>query len=370
MTVSSITAFKKHRTAAQKNAHGAFDGLRLLAASAVLFSHSYALVPTGQTEPLVELTGGRLGLGGIAVLTFFAMSGYLVTQSWSSDPSPVRFMMRRSLRIVPALALVIVVSFALVGPLTTQLPLPAYFSSGQAWTYLDKILIYPTQYGLPGVFEHNPYPIVVNGSLWTLRLEFGLYVAVAVLGYLGVSRFRWVNVALAAASLMAGAVLLQTNFLGGMPFRHQAMFLFLNAVPFFAGAALAQGKIDGRFFLGITAALVALTVLSIHTSYLAIALIASLPFVVILIARYGKCDLRRFGDYSYGIYLFAFPVQQTVVFFLPDIEPVPLALLAGAATFACAFLSWHFVEKHALALKPRRRKVVPEQVQQALTASA
>ncbi len=358
MTASSISGVRKDRAAAQTNTHGAFDGLRLLAASAVLFSHSYALVRTGQTEPLVELTGGRLGLGEVAVLTFFAMSGYLVTQSWTSDPAPLRFMTRRTLRIVPALALVIVVSFALIGPLTTRLPLADYFSSWQAWTYLDKIFIYPTQYGLPGVFEQNPDPIVVNGSLWTLRVEFGLYVVVAILGYLGLSRLRSVNVALAALSLIASAVLLQTTYLSAMPFRHQATFLFLNAVPFFAGAALAQSKLDSKVFFGITAALVLATALSIHTAYLAILLVASLPFAVILIARYGRCDLRRFGDYSYGIYLFAFPVQQTVVHYLPDVGPIQLALLAGAATFACAFLSWHLVEKHALALKPRRRKTV------------
>jgi peptidoglycan/LPS O-acetylase OafA/YrhL len=361
--------FKNVEAAAHKNPHGAFDGLRLLAASAVLFSHSYALVRTDQTEPLVELTGGRLGLGGIAVLTFFAMSGYLVTQSWVSDPSPIRFMTRRALRIVPALALVIVVSFGLIGPLTTELLLREYFSNWQAWTYLGKILIYPTQYGLPGVFDHNPDPVVVNGSLWTLRVEFGLYVGVAVLGYFALMR-RWISVALAALFWIVSALLLQTSFLSGIPFRHQAMFLFLNAVPFFAGAALAQSKLDPRIFLGITAALVVTTALAVHTSYLAILLVASLPFAVILIARYGRCDLRWFGDYSYGIYLFAFPAQQTVVHFLPDIQPIKLALYAGIVTFACAFLSWHLVEKHALALKPRRRKPVSVEVKPALAVSA
>lgn len=358
MKVFATASFKKDQPAGPNRAHGAFDGLRLLAASAVLFGHSYALARAGGAEPLLELTGGNLGLGEVAVLTFFAMSGYLVTQSWISDPSPVRFMARRTLRIVPALALVIGVSFALIGPLTTQLHLPDYYSNPHAWTYLAKALIYPTQYGLPGVFEKNPYPIVVNGSLWTLRLEFGLYVVVAALGYLGLSRFRWVNVALAALSWAAVAVLMQTGVLSGMPFHHQAVVLFLNAVPFFAGAALAQSNLDSRIFFGITAALVLATALSIHTPYLTLLLIASLPFATILIARYGTCDLRRFGDYSYGIYLFAFPVQQTVVYFLPDIEPVQLSLVAGVATFACAFLSWHLVEKHALALKPRRRKAV------------
>lgn len=163
----------------RQNVQGAFDCVRILAAIAVLFSHSYALVKQDANEPLILLTNGGTAIREIAVYAFFAISGYLVTQSWMRDPSVIRFTTRRPLRIVPALVFVIVASFAIFGPLTTTMSLSDYFSSPQAWTYLSKVLIYPVQYGLPGVFEHNPYPNVVNGSLWSLRLEFALYVIVA-----------------------------------------------------------------------------------------------------------------------------------------------------------------------------------------------
>lgn len=351
----AATDLKKSQSAASKNVHGAFDCLRLLAATAVLFSHSYALVRADADEPLYIFISEDAS--EVGVFTFFAISGYLVTRSWFSDPSPIRFMTRRALRIFPALALVIFVSFSLIGPLATRLSLADYFSSSQAWTYLDKMLIYPRQYGLPGVFEHNPFPDVVNGSLWTLRLEFAFYVIIAALGYLGLLRWRWANIAVAAGCWAASAVLTQTGVLHGSPRHDQVMFLFLNAVPSFVGAALAQSNIDSKLIFGETIGLLLLTALSLRTPVFGILLIVSLPFVVIQIARRCTCDLHRFGDYSYGIYLFAFPLQQAIIHFRPDIHALQLSVVSGAATVACAIASWHLVEKHALALKPRQRKV-------------
>lgn len=341
-----------------KNVQGAFDCLRVIAATSVLFSHSYALVLQDANEPLVVLTNGGTAIREIAVYAFFAISGYLVTQSWMRDPSAIRFMARRALRIVPALAFVIVVSFAIFGPLTTTLTMSDYFSNRQAWTYLSKVLIYPDQYGLPGVFEHNPIPNVVNGSLWSLRLEFALYMIVAVLGYFGLLRWRSVNIALAATCLIMEGVLTQTDFLNSVPFRHQSVVLVLNAVPFFVGAALAQSNLQSRLIWGATVILALSTVLLISTFAFKSLLIVALPLAVILIARFGKCHLTRFGDYSYGIYLFAFPVQQCVIHFIPNIHTIPLSIVASVVTFIFAFLSWHFIEKRALALKPRRKEIV------------
>jgi peptidoglycan/LPS O-acetylase OafA/YrhL len=339
-----------------ENRYGAFDGLRLIAAASVLFSHCYAIVNKDANEPIVRLTGGTLTLGELAVYTFFAMSGYLVTQSWTNDPSAIRFMTRRVLRIVPALAFVIIISFAVIGPVTTQLTPSNYFSSSQAWTYLDKILIYPAQYGLPGVFEHNPLPIVVNGSLWTLRVEFGLYITVAAFGYFSLLQSRQINITCAAACIIASGILTQTSLLANIPFLHQITALFLNAAPFFIGAALAQSKLLWKPMFGAAVLLVVATIFLISTPAAVLLVIAAIPFVTIFVARYGRCDLRRIGDYSYGTYLFAFPMQQTVVYFLPGVQPLGLFVIAGIGTFICAFISWHVVEKRALVLKPRRKQ--------------
>jgi peptidoglycan/LPS O-acetylase OafA/YrhL len=333
------------------SSRGAFDCMRLLAAAAVLFGHSYALTGHDSLEPLIRLTGGNAGFGEVAVYAFFATSGYLITQSWLRDPSLPRFIERRLRRIGPALAFVICGSVLIVGPLVTTLPLRDYFASPQAWTYLTKILIYPPQYGLPGAFENNPFPVAVNGSLWTLRLEFALYLAVAVLGRSGLLRRR-VTVLLAASCAVMSAVLLWGSAHWGLfhstPFLHQFLIMFLNAAPFFVGAVLAQTDV-GSGKTGLLALVPGGIALAfVFPPIFKVVLIAVLPVAVVLLGVHGRCSLSRFGDCSYGLYLWGFPVQQTVIHFAPGISPLSLFAVAGGATFICAMLSWHLVEKAAL----------------------
>jgi peptidoglycan/LPS O-acetylase OafA/YrhL len=348
---------KVHRETLPPSRHGAFDCVRLLAATAVLFSHSYALTSHEDLEPLERLTSGNAGLGELAVYAFFAISGYLVTQSWLRDPSFSRFMQRRLLRIVPALVLVICGSFLVIGPLVTTLEPQDYFTRRDAWTYLAKILIYPTQYGLPGAFESNSFPIAVNGSLWTLRLEFALYLVVAALGQYGLLR-RWVSVVLVVCCAVMSA-LIQVGIFRGTPFLHQFLVLFLNATPYFIGAALAQSDAGSRTTWTLAAVLAALTVCLTFTIVAKVLLIATLSVAVILLCRDGQCDLSRFGDYSYGLYLWGFPIQQSVVHFVPDMAPTSLFAASGVVTFVCALVSWQGVEKVALSFKLSSTKALP-----------
>jgi peptidoglycan/LPS O-acetylase OafA/YrhL len=175
------------------------------------------------------------------------------------------------------------------------------------------------------------------------------------LGYFGLLHWRWTIIAVVAICLIMEWVLTETSLFIDVPFHHQCIAVLLNAVPFFVGAALARSDLTSRLIWGGTAFLTLSTVLLIWTSEFKSLLIVALPLAIILIARFGKCDLTRFGDYSYGIYLFAFPVQQSVIHFIPNIQATQLSIVAGVVTFAFAYVSWHFVEKRALALKPRRK---------------
>ena len=178
--------------------------------------------------------------------------------------------------------------------------------------------------------------------------------AVTVLGMLGLLRWRWVSAGLAAGCLGVNAALTGTSWLGGVPFAHQLAVLSANAVPFFIGVGLAQGDLAvvGGWIVAIALALS--TMAALGTPAFTPLLLVTLPLAVILLARSGSCDLGRVGDLSYGTYLWAFPVQQTIVHFLPGMAPLPLFALAGTATILLAALSWHLIEKRALALKPRR----------------
>ena len=135
------------------------DLLRLVAASAVIVGHSWPIL--GFPDP--PLFGGTVN--GLGVFAFFAISGYLITKSWTADPSLSRFWAKRALRIMPALCVVVLFVGLVAGPMLSSLPARAYFASGETWSYVGLNLILWTAHKLPGVFATLPYPHSVNTSI-------------------------------------------------------------------------------------------------------------------------------------------------------------------------------------------------------------
>ncbi|XJC75792.1 acyltransferase family protein [Delftia tsuruhatensis] len=181
-----------------KNSHPSnnFDFLRIFAASLVLYSHHYALsgLPTS----------GLLGMytwGGVAVLIFFSISGYLVAQSWFADPHIGRFFLRRILRIWPALTFIVIFCTFILGPSVTTLSMQDYFGHPETLGYL-KLLYMETRFTLPGVFQNNPALPTVNGSLWTIPYEVICYILLGSLGFIGLLNSKKSLLAIAAAYLI------------------------------------------------------------------------------------------------------------------------------------------------------------------------
>ncbi|MBD3842255.1 MAG: acyltransferase [Campylobacterales bacterium] len=153
-----------------------FNFIRLFAAFLVFYGHATILWGNGAVGTVLN---HELG-----VFIFFAISGYLISMSWDKDPSIKRFFIRRALRIFPALIIVTLVCVFILGPIMTTWELKEYFTSQYIVLYLKNIFLYISYY-LPGVFEHNPVPNAVNGSLWSLPVEFFMYIVVAVFGVIG-----------------------------------------------------------------------------------------------------------------------------------------------------------------------------------------
>ena len=176
------------------------DVLRLAAATLVIVAHSYAL--TNHAEPLQRFGGPEFG--DIAVAVFFAISGFLVTASWVSDSRLRSFVLRRALRILPALWVVLLLTTFVMGVVVTDVPVTSYLTSLSTWRYpLERALVFSTRPDLPGVFTTNPYGTPVNGSLWTLPVEVTAYGATLLLGLTGLLARRRGLVLLATLGLFA-----------------------------------------------------------------------------------------------------------------------------------------------------------------------
>jgi len=355
---SDLTPVSFWMTGRQNN----FDALRLLAAIAVIFSHSFLIAEgTQNNEWLILLTGNQSILGLTGVFVFFAISGFLVTQSFEQTAHSAHYLAKRALRIFPGLFVATLASAFLLGPLVTTLPVWDYLAQIEPYKYvLGNTLLDQTVHELPGVsFVDTPVGLEVNGSLWTLRLEFVMYLMVLVLG---VQRLLTLKVALLLLAI--GVACLYFEMLYPLE-KWGWLFELLSGwgwlVGFFAsGMALYKLRdtrvLDGRIALLALAGLVLsvplrvfIPLFPVFGCYLALwlALNPRLPII----------PAARFGDLSYGLYIYGWPVEQSVVWlFGGRIAWWQVFLIALPAAATLAFLSWHLVERPMLRLKPGSRR--------------
>jgi peptidoglycan/LPS O-acetylase OafA/YrhL len=331
------------------------DVLRLAAASLVIVAHSYNL--TNHQEPLRRFGGPDFG--DIAVAVFFAISGFLVTASWISDSRLHSFVMRRALRILPGLWAMLLVTVA-AGLMVTALPVTSYLTSLDTWRYpLERAVVFSTRPSLPGVFTTNPYGSAVNGSLWTLPVEVTAYVATLLLGVTGLLARRRGLVLVATVTLL---VFQETFLPAADAFDASSPGTVLHWLVHF-GVFYAVGALlflyRERIPLSFIAAGVglALWLASFDTGVETIVGQVTLPYAV-LVFGYRAPEvvdrvMRRIGDLSYGTYIYAFPVQQMIIHYDHGIGPPALIALTAPITYACAYASWHLVERPALRLRRR-----------------
>jgi peptidoglycan/LPS O-acetylase OafA/YrhL len=335
----------------------AFDTLRLVAALIVIFGHAFRL--TGETGP--AFAGTTVATLGVKI--FFVVSGYLVAQSWLRDPHPRRFLQRRLLRIVPGLVLVIVLTVFVLGPAVTSLPILDYLTDQRTWIYLANLAFYPAD-ELPGVFAANVAPHEVNGSLWSLPPELSMYLLLPVMAGVSLAlsgAYRLFVVAACLVTLCALLVVLPAPEMRAWTVYGTRAWAWFAVAPFFLfGACYAFCRWD-RYLNRVVAAglLTLLAVMPGMAVVTELLLILALPYIVLAFgtaAAPWRGALTRSGDYSYGLYLYAFPIQQALV--MAGVPGGALGNFALATLLAggCAILSWHLVERPALRAKPAGSK--------------
>jgi peptidoglycan/LPS O-acetylase OafA/YrhL len=311
---------------------GSFDLLRLIAAFAVLWSHQFALMKLPEPS-ILGTTPSAIGL-----YIFFAISGYLNTNSLLRGQSSWRFLIRRARRIFPAL-IGLAIFCVLLGAILTTADGLVFWAKVPDFIFRNSTILFGIRYTLPGVFEANPYPGPMNGSLWTLPAEIKLYIYLALIAV--VVRYR---AAVLAGVLIVALIgfLIWFNVTTANPTEaHFNKFALL----FIAGAALAI--LERRY--GTVRAFVGLAMLS-AVSGLTTAVAGWLPMMSLVFIAIGKSQtprqIRPTIDLSYGVYLYAFPVQQVMA--MSDLSFWPSLGAAVVTTTALAWLSARFIEQPAL----------------------
>jgi len=323
--------------------------IRMIAASLVLVSHAFpiALGP-GTAEPLQSLTGKSLGT--LSVYVFFAISGFLITMSFDRSSSWLSFLVARFLRLMPGLIVSILIVGLVVGPLVTRLSPEAYFTHPETWSFLARnITLALPQYGLPGVFEETPYPNI-EGSIWTLIYEVLCYMGVFALGVVGILGNRlWATGALGLYFIGWLAVhLIEPALL------HQLVKLHELSLPFVIGMLfyIWQDRLP-LSLIGVGLFCAAAWALA-GTGLYELALALALSYATFWLGYVPGGVLRGYnalGDYSYGVYIYAFPIQGLAVWALGPQSPAFNMAVSFPLTVLCGILSWVWIEKPALAFK-------------------
>jgi peptidoglycan/LPS O-acetylase OafA/YrhL len=371
----------------QKGFGPGFDFLRVALATGVVAWHTHYVLSGNLPGSVNADQTWLVWFPGYAILVmFFALSGFLIAAS-GLRLSLKNFLINRGMRIIPALAVEVVLSALILGPVFTTLPLSDYFASLHTYQYLTNI-VGLINYFLPGVFVGNPAP-EVNNSLWTVPFEYACYAVMAAFIVFGLLR--------KPALIMAGALLLVgvglAMIVAGYAAPAQSIptagatqplltklfgaTLFLGRgsrllVSFMLGIAifLYRDKLpyDWRLFAACVVLCVVAAVLGPApwmTQPLLNAVVC--PALVYITAFLGVSKLPRLplfskGDYSYGIYLYGFPVQQAVKTLLPVADPfVQFAVAMVLITLFAAF-SWHVIEKPILKLRRRFSFVARERL--------
>jgi peptidoglycan/LPS O-acetylase OafA/YrhL len=322
-----------------------FNLLRMLAATGVLVSHAYPIsLGPGTPEPLSNLLGG-ITLGTVCVMVFFSISGFFITRSFDQKHSLTKFLQARALRLFPALAVVLAVTVVVAALFLTIAP-PQVFWPGAAEYLLRNLLLFFPKYALPGVFEANPYGSEINGSLWTLNYEVLCYLGVVICGALGITgrQTAFATVLVLFLVLYACAPVL--------PVHSRLENLAQLGLPFAIGMSfwVWRAVIPLSWLLAGTA--LAVAVLLRPTPLFSFALTLALAYGIFVLGYARIHSLKgytRLGDYSYGTYVYAFPIQQLIAF-CGVVSPLTNIGLAFPVVLLCAVLSWVFIEAPALRL--------------------
>ena len=332
----------------------AFDFMRFAAASAVIYAHSFAVAENRFHEEYVELlTNHVLNFGTLAVQFFFLISGFVVADSAARSASVRTYLLKRACRLVPGLLLVVVVTAFVMGPLFTELPLRSYFADDDLYSFFLN-LAFITRGHLPGVFNDVPAGADVNVPLWSLRYEVLCYLALAAIARAHL--LRPFPVASITATLLVGAATPVFADLAGLSEQalHTRFHLeyivgeSMKVVPFFFVGTLFY-VLRKKIVLDRRILIIALSLgaIMIHLGYIYPICPFALGYLVFYVGFYDVEAFRPFrrNDYSYGLYIWGFPVQQCWIALLPNSGWALNLALSYPVALAFAAMSWHLVEK-------------------------
>lgn len=292
-------------------------------------------------------------LGGLSVDIFFVISGYLIMNSLKYSRSPQNYIWKRLLRLFPALILLLLLTLIWVVFIYTG---DNILKEKSFWSYIpNNLSLFNLQYSINGVFDSNPYPKAINGSLWSLCYEFTMYLFIFLFFPFKNKKILPILV-FCAFILSLYCLFFRPNFLSNIYFSLQLIpkNLYKLSTLFIAGSFLSFINLEKINISIIKILLCILILASIYFNIYNYSVFFLLPLLTILIGLSYSETLNfipnKIGDISYGMYIYGFPVQQSLMHFF-DLSPLFLMILSLPITAMFAYFSWITIEKRAMSFK-------------------
>ncbi|HMJ06338.1 MAG TPA: acyltransferase [Chthoniobacterales bacterium] len=327
--------------------------LRLCLATMVLYGHSFAVSGEAGSPLLFSRAFGKGSwIGATAVNLFFFVSGLLITRSYAQRKNFADYFWARFQRIYPANAVCTVLCVFLLGTVFTAFPLWQYLTDPNTYRHLfSNLFLWRVSWVLPGLFTTHKMT-AVNGSLWSLPVELRCYFVVGIIGLLGGLKARWTMNLTLLVLLVVGLTEWRAIPMMGESAHH------LRAVTYFAVGSFCFA--NARYVVLSRVLCLGLIFCCYYwfgaAFYPTLFSVTSCYTLLILAYRVPYTRMNEWGDFSYGMYIYAFPVQQMWVQLFPTWKGYQNALAAFPSTLLLAMLSWFFVEKPAIAWRRAEKR--------------
>jgi peptidoglycan/LPS O-acetylase OafA/YrhL len=333
-----------------------FDIIRFILASLVIFSHS-SVITYGKNDILSTITGNKISFGALSVACFFIISGFLVTKSYERYNNIRKYLKARFYRIYPGLITVVLFSTFIIGPIVTIYPIKSYFTNFGTYKYvMYKMIPLTGHQTLPGVFVNNPEN-AVNGSLWSIAPEIWCYIGIAILGVLKILRFRHVILIIWILLIIFSNII---NYIDIKNFYFLKYYIYKMSrlIVFFLSGTLLYKYSD---IIELNNKNIILSFLGLIflflTGLIDIAIGTSIAYLLIYLSfnkRLKFYNFAKYGDFSYGIYIYGFLMQQFFTYYILKYNLhynyIINFIIPYIAILFLAYLSWNIVEKRFLKL--------------------
>lgn len=350
--------------------NNSMDIIRLFLSILVIYGHTFPILygpslvsPSGKMDFLATFSNNQIGSGTVAVYIFFILSGFLISQSMLNSNSCSEYLIKRGLRLLPAYFCSLIMSTLILGPIVSNYKYIDYIKTGDPFKYIIHNItfgIFGFHYSLVDVYSNNPFPSSINASMWTLPYEVACYLMILLFAVFGILSKKERFLAIFIISLLFAYYSFKS---GNIPIVVDDTYWLLGANHikplielggfFMSGTCIYIFRDKIPFSKWIFISLMLLLLFFMKIGYFKYGLLFFLPYITMYLSILpSKIDLRKFGDFSYGSYIYAFPIQQ----FLINILPIKLSfiwffVISTIAILIVAIISWYLIEKPFLHLK-------------------